>query len=61
MPEVLAAVHCGLDVLALAGITQFVSVESSVPTDIEDMLDAADLAAPRMASLLTGIVANLPK
>ncbi len=59
VPEVLAAVHSGLDVLALVGITQLVSVESNLPTDIEDMIDAADLAAPRMASLLSGIVASL--
>jgi purine-nucleoside phosphorylase len=59
VPEVLAAVHSGLDVLALCGITQHVQVESTQPVDIEEMLDAADLAAPRMASMLTGIVARL--
>ncbi|MFO1051797.1 MAG: purine-nucleoside phosphorylase [Planctomycetota bacterium] len=58
VPEVLAAVHCGLPVLALVGITQFVEVENGRATDIEEMLDAADLAAPRMASLLSGIVAS---
>ena len=42
------------------GITQYISVESSEPTDIEQMLDAADLAAPRMASLLTGIESGDP-
>ncbi|MCC6783027.1 MAG: purine-nucleoside phosphorylase [Planctomycetes bacterium] len=58
VPEVLAAVHCGLDVLALVGVTQLVQLDSGAPTDIEEMLDAADLAAPRMASLLNGIVAS---
>lgn len=61
VPEVLAAVHCGLDVLALVGITQFVPAENGRATDIEEMLDNADLAAPRMASLLTGIVASFAR
>ncbi len=56
VPEVLAAVHCGFEVLALVGVTQQVQVERSEPVDIESMLDAADIAAPRMASMLLGIV-----
>ncbi|MGA1606997.1 MAG: purine-nucleoside phosphorylase [Planctomycetota bacterium] len=59
VPEVLAAVHSGFEVLALAGILELVHVESTEPTDIELMLDAAELAAPRMASLINGIVASL--
>ena len=61
VPEVLAAVHSGFDVLALVGITQHVQVELTAPTDIESMLDAAELAAPRMASLLIGVVQKLAK
>ena len=59
VPEVMAAVHSGFEVLALVGITQQVQLENSSPIDIESMLDAADLAAPRMASLLAGVVATL--
>ncbi len=59
VPEVMAAVHSGLEVLALVGITQQVQVENASPIDIESMLDAADLAAPRMASLLAGVVGTL--
>jgi len=59
VPEVLAAVHAGIDVLALVGITQQVHPDIHTPTDIEDMLDAADVAAPRMASLLVGVVEAL--
>jgi len=61
VPEVLAAVHSGLDVLALVGITQQVKPESHSPASIEEMLDAADVAAPRMASLLVGILASIAK
>jgi purine-nucleoside phosphorylase len=56
VPEVLAAVHSGFEVLALVGVTQHVHLETRTPVSIEDMLDAADLAAPRMGALLTGIV-----
>ena len=59
VPEVLAAVHSGFDILALVGITQQVEVESRSPVSIEAMLDAADLAAPRMASMLVGVVSTL--
>jgi purine-nucleoside phosphorylase len=60
VPEVMAAVHSGLDVLALVGVTQHVQVELSAPVDIESMLDAADVAGPRMASLLAGVVSRFP-
>jgi purine-nucleoside phosphorylase len=59
VPEALAALHTGFDVLALVGITQQVQVELTAPTDLESMLDAAELAAPRMASLLIGVVQKL--
>jgi purine-nucleoside phosphorylase len=59
VPEVLAAVHSGFQVLGLVGITQHVSLEQHTPTSIEDMLDAADVSAPRIAALLTGIVASV--
>ena len=59
VPEVLAAVHSGFHVLALAGVTQTVSLERRVPASIEDMLDAADVAAPRIATLLTGIAGSV--
>ncbi|MHC4513521.1 MAG: purine-nucleoside phosphorylase [Planctomycetota bacterium] len=57
VPEVLAAVHAGFEVLALVAVTQVVRLESHVPTSIEEMLDAADVAAPRVASMLSGIMA----
>jgi purine-nucleoside phosphorylase len=59
VPEVVAAVHSGFQVLALAGVTQTISLERHTPSSIEDMLDAADVAAPRIATLLTGIAASV--
>jgi purine-nucleoside phosphorylase len=59
VPEVIAAVHAGLRVLALVGITQVLDPKKPRPTDIEEMVDAADLAAPRMAILLTNLIEEL--
>jgi purine-nucleoside phosphorylase len=60
VPEVLSAVHAGFRVLGLVGITQMINPESHKPVSIESMIEAADLAAPRMAAMLTGIVRQLP-
>lgn len=57
VPEAIAAVHAGFQVLALVGVTQQVLAGRSTQVSIEAMIDAADLAAPRMASLLVGVVA----
>lgn len=57
VPEAVAAVHAGFQVLALVGVTQQVLAGHSSRVSIEAMIDAADLAAPRVATLLVGIVA----
>ena len=56
VPEAIAAVHAGFEVLALVGVTQQVLAGHSSRVSIEAMIDAADVAAPRMATLLVGIV-----
>ena len=57
VPEAIAGVHAGFQVLALVGVTQQVLPGRSTQVSIEAMIDAADLAAPRMATVLVGIVA----
>jgi purine-nucleoside phosphorylase len=61
VPEAIAGVHAGFEVLALVGVTQQVLSSESSRVSIEDMIDAADVAAPRMASLLVGLVAAAHK
>ncbi len=56
--EAIAAVHVGFEVLGLVGVTQQLLAGHSTRVSIEAMIDAADLAGPRMASLLVGIVAS---
>ena len=48
-------------VIRAHGVTQQVDFERRSPVSIEAMLDAADLAAPRMAALLAGIVRRFPE
>jgi purine nucleoside phosphorylase len=57
VPEAIAGVHAGFQVLALVGVTQQVLVGRSTQASIEAMIEAADLAGPRMATVLVGIVA----
>ncbi|MFQ5506723.1 MAG: purine-nucleoside phosphorylase [Planctomycetota bacterium] len=59
VPEVIAAVHAGFRSLALLGITQLVRLATPRPTELETMVEAADLAAPRMATMLAGLLENL--
>ena len=59
VPEVISAVHAGFRVVALIGITQAINPDRPTQPSIESMLDAADVAAPRMAAMLTGIVRRL--
>jgi purine-nucleoside phosphorylase len=61
VPEVITAVHAGFRVLALVGITQMVNPDNPNPPPIEAMLDAADVAAPRVAAMLTGVLRKLPR
>lgn len=58
VPEVIAAVHAGFQVLALVGVTQQIVDGRPASASIESMLDAAELAAPRMASMIAGIVSQ---
>ena len=58
VPEAIAAVHVGFEVLGLVGVTQQLLAGHSTRVSIEAMIDAADIAGPRMASLLVGLVAS---
>lgn len=59
VPEVLAAVHAGFRTVALLAITQYVDPIDPRPTDLETMVDAADLAAPRVSTILGAFLDRL--
>jgi purine-nucleoside phosphorylase len=58
VPEVITAVHAGFKVLALVGVTQQILPSETGKTSIEAMIEAAELATPRMGAMLVGLIAN---
>lgn len=59
VPEVIAAVHMGMDVLGISAITDECFPDSLQPVHIEDVLEAAAMAEPRMARVIIGLLEKL--
>lgn len=56
VPEVIAAVHAGMQVLGISLVT---NVAASLGHGHEDVLSMSEIAAPRLAALVAGILARL--
>ena len=63
LPEVVVAKHCGMDVLAIASITNVAIQEndSDSETTEEDIWEFLDLIVPRMTRLITSVLDQLTK
>lgn len=59
VPEVIVARHGGMRVFAVSVITDLGITDSPVEITHEEVLEAANAAAPRMARLVTGILEKL--
>ncbi|WP_372635015.1 purine-nucleoside phosphorylase [Fodinibius sp.] len=59
VPEVIAAVHMGMDVLGISAITDECLPDALEPIDIEKVLKAAEIAEPRMTQVITGVLERL--
>ncbi len=59
IPEVIAAVHCGIKVMVIAVITNVNLPDCMEKTDIKDVIRAAEAASPRLASLCEAVVENI--
>ena len=57
--EAIAAVHAGMRILGLSVITNVNHPDHPVPASLEDIIDQADQAAPRLARLIEHVVAHL--
>ena len=57
--EVIAAVHAGMDILGLSTITNVNDPDRPKPATLDEIIDVADRAAPRIALLLTEIAGKL--
>ena len=61
VPEVIAARHLGLPVLAVSVITDLASPAHLKPVVLADIFAAAALAEPRLTALMRAVVAGLEK
>ena len=57
--EVIAAVHAGMRILGLSVITNVNHPDHPVPATLEDIIDVADQAAPRLSQLIETLLENL--
>lgn len=59
VPEVIAAVHMGMDVLGISAITDECLPDALEPIDIEKVLKAAGVAEPKMTKVILGVLEQL--
>jgi len=59
VPEVLVAVHAGLRILAVSLITDICIPETLQPVKIEEILQTAAEAEPKLSRLITGVIQRL--
>jgi purine-nucleoside phosphorylase len=59
VPEVIAAVHMGMDVLGVSVITDECFPDSLQPVNIEEILDAAAMAEPKMTKVVIRVLEKL--
>jgi len=59
VPEVIAAVHAGLRVMAVSLISDLCIPETLKPVAIEEILAVADRAEPLLTKLFVGVITQL--
>lgn len=59
IPEVISAVHMGMEVLGISVITDECFPDALEPVDIEDVLEAAGMAEPKMTRVIVGVLRKL--
>lgn len=59
VPEVIAAQHLGMKVLGISVITDECFPEALEPVSLEDVVEAAGIAEPKMTGVMTGVLKRL--
>jgi purine-nucleoside phosphorylase len=59
VPEVISAVHMGMDVLGISVITDECFPDALEPVVIEDVLEAAGMAEPKLSQVFMGVLERL--
>jgi purine-nucleoside phosphorylase len=57
--EVIAAVHAGMRVLGLSTITNVHDPDAPVPATVEEIIDVARKAAPKLETIIRNVVENI--
>jgi purine-nucleoside phosphorylase len=60
IPEVIAAVHGGMAILGLSVITNMNLPDNPQPCQVDDIIAAAEGAAPRLQAIIEGVAEKLP-
>lgn len=59
VPEVISAVHMGMEVLGISVITDECFPDALEPVNIEEVVEAAGLAEPKMTAVIKGVLKQL--
>lgn len=59
VPEVITAVHMGMDVMGISVITDECFPDALEPVNIEDVLEAAAMAEPKLTQVIIGVLERL--
>jgi purine-nucleoside phosphorylase len=59
-PEVVVARHCGMRVLGFSGISNVHRLDGGAPTSHEEVLEAGHVIAPKLTTIIQGLLAELP-
>ncbi len=59
VPEVIAAVHMGMEVLGISVITDECFPDALEPVNIEEVVAAAGMAEPKMSQIIKGVLERL--
>jgi purine-nucleoside phosphorylase len=59
VPEVISAVHMGLEVLGISVITDECFPDALEPVSLDDVLEAAGMAEPKMTQVIIGVLERL--
>ena len=56
--EVIAAVHAGMDILGFSTITNVADPDNPAPATLEEIIDVADKAAPKLEEVIRKVLAS---
>jgi purine-nucleoside phosphorylase len=59
VPETIVAVHCGLKTIGLSVVTDMCLPDALKPANVEEIIETANEAAPKLISIVRGIVTNV--